>query len=185
MSFNNKQEFPSRYRQNRYEDNVKKVKQFITKVCDYIIIAILIIAIVLAYYPMYKAFATSEPTPEPVVEQVEEVKPEPKVVRIVAVPTQEDIINEIHRVFPDAPVMLSVAYCEGVVNGELSVDVVNPTNQSYDTGVFQISRKYHHKHYTKLGLDMTDYRDNIKFARILYDESGLQPWSASQHCWSK
>jgi hypothetical protein len=39
--------------------------------------------------------------------------------------------------------MLKVAYCEGVVNGELSAAAFNPKNNSDDKGIFQISTKHH------------------------------------------
>jgi hypothetical protein len=112
---------------------------------------------------------------------------EPQEVRIKLVYnwTQERIIEEIHNVFPDAPIMERVAKCEGIKNGKLDPDVVNPTNDSYDTGIFQISMLYHGDRIKAMGLDMTDVIDNLHFARILYDESGLQPWEASRHCWMR
>ena len=32
---------------------------------------------------------------------------------------------------------------------------------------------------------LVDYRINLAVAKKLFDEQGLQPWSASKHCWSK
>lgn len=95
--------------------------------------------------------------------------------------TEERIREEISKVFPDAPVMMDVARCE---SGFLQ-HAYNPTNESHDGGIFQISQKYHGDRMQALGLDPYDVQDNIQYARTLYDESGLRPWSASKHCWSK
>jgi hypothetical protein len=111
------------------------------------------------------------------------IKPEPKTVLIeVRVNwTPERIAQEIDKVFPDAPIMHDVMRCESGGNN----DAYNPTNGSHDNGLFQISDLYHGPRVRALGLDVGDPADNIAFARILYDESGLQPWSASKDCWSK
>ncbi len=109
--------------------------------------------------------------------------PEPKVVQIKVVVnwTPERIAQEIDKVFPDAPIMHDVMRCE---SGGY-IEAYNPTNNSHDNGLFQISDLYHGPRVRSIGLDVGDPADNIAFARILYDESGLQPWSASKHCWSK
>jgi len=109
--------------------------------------------------------------------------PEPKVVQIEVVInwTPERIAQEIDKVFPDAPIMHDVMRCESGGN----IEAYNPTNNSHDNGLFQISDLYHGPRVRSLGLDVGDPADNIAYARILYDESGLQPWSASKHCWSK
>jgi len=106
---------------------------------------------------------------------------EPKVVQIKVVVnwTPERIAQEIDKVFPDAPIMHDVMRCES--GGD--IEAYNPTNNSHDNGLFQISDLYHGKRVRALGLDVGDPADNIRFARILFDEQGLQPWSASKHCW--
>jgi len=112
-----------------------------------------------------------------------EEKP-PKEVRIEIVydlSTEEKIINYINKVFPEEPRMVKVAKCES----DYKVDAFNPTNNSDDKGVFQISTLYHGERVETLGLDMNNPKENIDFARILYDESGLQPWNASRNCWMK
>lgn len=113
------------------------------------------------------------------------VEPEEVKVEIVYNWTQERIIEEINKVFPDAPIMLKVAKCEGVVDGKLDIKAYNPTNNSHDKGIFQISELHHGKRIKQLGFDMYNPIDNLKFARILYDESGLAPWIWSKPCWSK
>ena len=97
--------------------------------------------------------------------------------------TEERIIEEINNVFPDAPIMVKVAKCEGVVDGKLDPKAYNPTNDSHDKGIFQISEKYHGTKIKELGLDMYDIKDNLAFARILYDNEGLTPWKWSKPCW--
>lgn len=108
---------------------------------------------------------------------------EPRVVQLVVVTnwTEERIAQEIDKVFPEVPIMHDVMRCES--GGK--IDAYNPTNQSHDNGLFQISAKYHGARMRALGLDVGNPADNIAFARMLYDESGLGPWSASKHCWSK
>lgn len=137
------------------------------------------IHIVLLLHVVEVAEAHVEVTPTEVV--VEE--PEPREVRIEVVYnwTPERIAQEIDKVFPDAPIMHDVMRCESGGNN----DAYNPTNGSHDNGLFQISDLYHGPRVRSLGLDVGNPADNIKFARILYDESGLQPWSASKDCWSK
>jgi len=95
--------------------------------------------------------------------------------------TPERIERHVLEVFSDAPIMLKVMKCEG----GYKTDAYNPTNGSGDKGLFQVSTKYHGHRTKKLGLDMNNPVDNVKFARMLYDEQGLAPWSASRHCWSK
>jgi len=112
---------------------------------------------------------------------LEEKNSEPILVEAEIEWTREKIDAEVSRVFPDAPIMHKVMQCEsGGYN-----DAYNPTNGSHDNGLFQISDLYHGERVRALGLDVGNPADNIAYARILYDESGLQPWSASKECWSK
>lgn len=119
----------------------------------------------------------------PVIEEIQSEETEPRVVLIeVRINwTPDRIAQEIDKVFPDAPIMHKVMACES--NG--NIEAYNPTNGSHDNGLFQISDLYHGKRVRSLGLDVGNPADNIAYARILYDESGLQPWSASKHCWSR
>src|SRR5579862_6759430 len=55
-----------------------------------------------------------------------------------------------------------------------------------DVGMFQISLKYHGNEVRQLGLDVVhSEQDNITYALLLYRRFGLQPWSASRHCWEQ
>jgi len=110
-----------------------------------------------------------------------EIVPEVVMIEVTYNWTEERIIEEINNVFPDAPIMVKVAKCES----SLKPDAYNPTNNSHDKGLFQISGKYHGAKVKELGLDMYDVKDNLAFARILYDEQGLKPWIWSKSCWNK
>lgn len=89
---------------------------------------------------------------------------------------EESIKKEVERVFHDAPIMIKVAECES--------NFRNVPSNTGDSGVFQINQ-VHLKRLAELGLERTNVRDNIAYARILYDEKGTQPWYMSQHCWNK
>lgn len=82
--------------------------------------------------------------------------------------------------------MQRVAFCESSnkqfdANGKVHRGVVN----SKDVGLFQINEKYHLKRSQKMGIDIYSVEGNMEYAKILYKESGTQPWSASQPCWGK
>lgn len=92
--------------------------------------------------------------------------------------TPERVEREIREVFPEvADVMVEVARCES----GLKPTAKGPTN---DHGIFQLHLPSHGHRIEALGIDVDDPAENIRFARTLYDERGLRPWSASKHCWS-
>jgi len=106
--------------------------------------------------------------------------------------TQARIVEEIHKIFPDEPRMVEVAYCEsgwdddGDGKKELHPEVlVSHPNGFNDCGLMQINLEHHGDALEAQGLDCKDVQDNLKMARQLYDESKLQPWSASKSCWNK
>lgn len=88
---------------------------------------------------------------------------------------QEEVVEEILKIFPDAPIMVEVARCESNLNP-------NADRKGIDGGLFQINQ-VHLSRLATLGLDRYDLHDNIAYARMLYDESGLKPWYMSKHCW--
>lgn len=90
--------------------------------------------------------------------------------------TPECVKEEILKVFPDAPIMVDVARCESNLNPKADRDGI-------DGGLFQINQ-IHQRELDKLGLDRYDLQDNLTYARILYDKSGLAPWYMSKSCWS-
>jgi hypothetical protein len=96
--------------------------------------------------------------------------------------TEERIKEAIRETFPEQPdLLVRVASCES----SFLPDAYNPKNGSHDGGVFQISEKYHGERLKELGLNPYDVRDNLAYARLLYEESGLKPWAASKRCWSR
>lgn len=115
--------------------------------------------------------------------QAEVVQPEPIEVQIEVVYNwdKETVERKIDEAFPNVPIMKKVAWCES----RYKIDAFNPTNNSDDKGLFQISTKYHGHRTKDLGLDMNDPIDNIAYAKILYDESGLAPWIWSKPCWNR
>lgn len=80
--------------------------------------------------------------------------------------------------------MIKIAYCESRFNqwnadGSVLKGRITPA----DEGTLQLNQDYHGERMKRLGLDAESLADNLKFARILHDEQGTQPWSASQNCW--
>ena len=92
--------------------------------------------------------------------------------------SSQEVIVEILKVFPDAPIMVEVARCESGLD-----PLADRGNLNVDVGLFQINQ-VHLKRLASLGLDRRDIHDNLRYARMLYDESGLGPWYMSKHCWS-
>jgi hypothetical protein len=92
---------------------------------------------------------------------------------------KEWVVSKILEVFPDAPIMVVVAQCESSLN-----PLADRENRNVDVGLFQINQ-VHNARLAQLGLDRWDIDDNLAYARMLYDESGLQPWYMSKHCWSR
>ena len=108
---------------------------------------------------------------------------QPKEVKIEVVYTEDGIVEKVTQAFLDAPIMIEVARCESrfkitAHNTTLNVDGTT------DGGIFQLN-SIHDQELATLGLDKFDLEDNIRFARILYDRNGLQPWKSSEDCWSK
>lgn len=92
--------------------------------------------------------------------------------------TPERIKSEIRKVFHEEPeTFVKIAKCE---SGLLPHAHNAKTN---DGGILQINDHYHGERLKELGLDPFKVEDNLKYGRMLYDEFGKQPWSASKHCW--
>lgn len=94
-------------------------------------------------------------------------------------PEELEVVVEILKVFPDAPIMIQVADCESELKPE-----ADRAQLGVDVGVFQINQ-VHLPEMAMLGLDRRVLRDNIAFARILYDRAGTQPWYMSEYCWGR
>lgn len=112
----------------------------------------------------------------------------PQVVSVTKVETElkkttEDLVREY---FSDIPIMIEVAKCESQFiqfnkDGSVHRGRINPA----DVGVFQINEYYHLKESIKLNMNIDTVEGNLKYARHLYENEGVGPWSASSPCWSK
>lgn len=96
------------------------------------------------------------------------------------------VTSSLNSYFKDAPIMAKVAFCESTHTQFTAPGVVHRgVANSKDVGIFQINEKYHLKRSKDLGIDIYSIEGNMEYARILYEEQGLQPWSASKPCWGK
>lgn len=93
--------------------------------------------------------------------------------------TPMSVEEKILEAFPDVPIMIEVARCESQLD-----PLADRGNLNVDVGLFQINQ-VHLERLEKLGLDRRDIDDNITFAKMLYEESGLNAWYMSKPCWSK
>ncbi len=73
---------------------------------------------------------------------------------------------------------LAIAKCESGFKPE-AYNGKN-TNGTTDGGIYQINSA-HDERMEALGLDKYDPEDNIKFARLLYEERGWLPWVCHSH----
>lgn len=172
---------------DRRRKTKQKVAKIIQKTIDVVGMTLLVLAcFYLFYYNHVKDLFAYNEVQVTVQEPVIEVE-EPRIILIETTTkawTEEQIIKEIHRVFPEAPYMVDVARCEGSRGGVIIADAYNSLTD--DSGVFQVNEYYHGKTYRELGFtDMKDPKQNIAFSRLLFEESGLRPWSASRQCWEK
>ena len=92
----------------------------------------------------------------------------------------------VRSYFEDTPVLGEIAKCESQFtqfnkNGTIHRGVVN----SKDVGVMQINEHYHLSTAKQLGYDIYTLQGNMDYAKHLYDEQGVAPWSASASCWKK
>lgn len=89
--------------------------------------------------------------------------------------------------FKDTPILVEVARCESQFihinpnTGLVNRGIVNPK----DVGVMQINEYYHNAEATRMGLNLSDFDDNLAYAKYLYEHEGTRPWNASRACWQK
>lgn len=102
-----------------------------------------------------------------------------EIVETLDTSSTEYIVKRILETFPEAPIMVNVARCESGLNPS-----ADRANLGVDVGLFQINQ-IHLANLNRLGLDRWDLEDNLTYARMLYDESGLGPWYMSKHCWMR
>lgn len=100
-----------------------------------------------------------------------------------APPTIEQLIDK-HAIEAGIPTttLHAIAQCESGIK-QFEDDGSPLVSSTSDAGVFQINH-VHDDRVKALGLDVHgSVEDNIKFAVILYKESGTQHWYMSKHCW--
>jgi len=88
--------------------------------------------------------------------------------------TREQVVEEIRRVFHEEPELaLAIFKCE---SGLVPTAENWNTNGSVDRGITQLNSVH-----DLSGVDVWDPKENLAFARKLYDERGWQPW----YCYTK
>ncbi|MFP4616657.1 MAG: hypothetical protein ACLFNR_00650 [Candidatus Paceibacterota bacterium] len=93
--------------------------------------------------------------------------------------------EHVRDYFSDVPAMVDVARCESHFRHfDKDGSVLKGTMNGSDVGVMQINKEYHGQKATELGLDIYSVEGNLEYARYLYEEQGLAPWMASEHCWN-
>lgn len=88
------------------------------------------------------------------------------------------------KFFKNHPSMIKVAFCESSLehtenDGTVKRGDVDPR----DTGLMQINKGYHQRDAARMGLNLNEIHDNMRYALYLYKRDGLQPWNASKPCW--
>ncbi len=92
----------------------------------------------------------------------------------------------VRAYYAKTPILAEIARCESrftqfTKNGNVLRGRITPD----DVGVMQINEYYHGAEAIKLGYDIHSLDGNLAFAKLLYDNQGVRPWSASAGCWNK
>ena len=100
--------------------------------------------------------------------------------------TQREFIEaKIIEYFPNnTREMLAIASCEsrGFVHREADGRLIkNPKSSA--SGVFQVLLYTHRPDYERMGLDMQNIDDYMRFVQHLRRTQGRSPWFPSQDCW--
>ncbi len=94
--------------------------------------------------------------------------------------------SAVREYFSDIPLMAEIAKCESHFRQfEKDGSIFRGKVNDRDVGALQINEYYHSKRAQKLGIDIYTVKGNMEYARILYEESGSQPWVSSSPCWMK
>jgi len=90
---------------------------------------------------------------------------------------------KVREYYADKPVLVEIAYCESSFRqyDEEGRPLRNPGSTA--TGVMQIMASIHEEPARKLGYDIRELDGNLRYAEILYEQHGTQPWNASKGCW--
>lgn len=91
----------------------------------------------------------------------------------------------LRQEYADSPILVDIARCESNFKQfDKDGNVIRGMVDKADIGVMQINERYHAETAVKLGMDIHTIQGNIAYAKHLYEEQGLKPWSASKKCWS-
>ena len=90
----------------------------------------------------------------------------------------------LRQEYADEPILVDIARCESEFRQfDSNGNVVRGRVDNADVGVMQINQRYHGDMAEKLGMDLLTVKGNVEYAKHLYAEQGLKPWSASKPCW--
>ncbi len=100
---------------------------------------------------------------------------------------QENVENTVREYFRDIPILAEVARCESHFThiNPATNSVIRGRVNNRDVGVMQINEYYHSTTAKKMGLNLLNFKDNMEYARYLYEKEGTRPWNASKACWQK
>lgn len=77
--------------------------------------------------------------------------------------------------------IVKIAECES--SWRPNVKGYSGTKVGEDIGLYQINTYHHLKKSQRMGLDIYDPVDNIRYALYLIEKRGFTDWSASKACW--
>ena len=122
------------------------------------------------------------PLPAPIATTTPKVLPQ-------APQSLQEKINALAKEYGQNPVLAyNIIKCEGLryktLGNNQNLDEYGNV-WSTDIGPWQINDYYHEKTMAKLGLNIHDLDDNLRYGFILLSTQGTQPWSASRYCWNK
>jgi hypothetical protein len=92
----------------------------------------------------------------------------------------------VRSYYKDTPILAEISKCESRFRQyDRKGNVIRGLENSKDVGLMQINEHYHLETAKKLGYDLKTIDGNLAYAKHLYGEEGVDPWSASAKCWSK
>lgn len=99
--------------------------------------------------------------------------------------------NLIYKLAPaygiNPELAIAITHCEGSSYKRVgnNKNIKNGEHWSTDVGWWQINDYYHEAQALKMGLNIYNDKDNIIYGLWLMSKEGVNPWKASQYCWSK
>jgi hypothetical protein len=84
----------------------------------------------------------------------------------------------------DEKLVRAIIKCESSMYGSaINHNKIDGVVWSSDFGLMQINDYYHEKTMEKLGFDIRNEFDSLKYGIILLSTQGTSPWKASSKCW--